>query len=450
MQNLACSVYGWKENKVRFNKEFEVLLEEYKLTQYFNVNSIEDYKLKKLALVLDNAYKTVPYYHKKFKELNLVPTDISSLELLNLLPVLTKEELRNNQDLMVSNHYKSSCLHEVHTSGTTGKALTLFKTSESISAQWAIWFRHRSRFGVNKGDLHVNFTGKQVTPTSQTSPPYWRFNAPANQYLINMQHVTNDKIVDIVKFLNSIEPSFYSGYPSILAEIARLAVDRGVKLNHNSRPSVIFCGAENVLTYQKDILEKWTGAKVTDQYGLTEGNCNLSKCEFNNYHEDFEFGHVECYEPELLPDGRKRGKVLGTSYSNLAMPLIRYLTGDIAIWASPEFKCPCGRSSAVIESIEGRIDDFIELNDGRRVMRFDYLFKGTDSVKEAQVCQYRIGEVVIKIVLRDDDFYNVKEKLQKEFSKWICRETKLKVLQVEFIEKSPSGKFKSVKSFINN
>jgi hypothetical protein len=44
----------------------------------------------------------------------------------------------------------------------------------------------------------------------------------------------------------------------------------------------------------------------------------------------------------------------------------------------------------------------------------------------------------------------MKEELQKEFSKWICSETKLKVLQVEFIEKSPSGKFKSVKSFINN
>lgn len=448
LQNIACSLYGSKEKKLRFNRDFMNLLSEYKISDFYDEAKIDSDKQSNLIKVLNNAFEFVPYYRDMFKRLNIKPSDITCFDDLTKLPVLTKEDLRFNLDNLLSEQYKKNLLNEVHTSGTTGKALTLFKPTSAISKQWAIWYRHRARFNSNYGDLHVNFTGKQVVPINQTKPPYWRYNSASNQYLINMQHITSSKIKDIIGFLNTIQPKFYSGYPSIISEVSRLALENNLSLKSECKPKYIFCGAENTLDYQKDVMQSWTGATITDQFGLTEGSCNMSRCEYGFYHEDFEFCHIECVDPEFLTDGRKRGRLVGTSFSNPAMPLIRYDTGDIAIWAPDDFQCPCGRKSSVIEKIEGRIDDTIKLYDGRRVMRFDYLFKGTTTIKEAQVCQYKEGEVVIEIVMRVGSSSDIEEELKRSFSQWICKNTRVFVKQVDAIEKSNSGKFRAVKSYL--
>ena len=448
LQNMVCSLYGWKEKRIRFSRSFFDFLNQYKNMEYWTSEQIIEYKKVNLRNTVVNAFDSVPYYRNLIPRLELTPQVISCLSDLKKLPVLSKEDVRQNQQALLSEKFDLADLQEYHTSGTTGTALTFFKTRNSIAKQWAIWYRHRARFDCDLGDLHVNFTGKKVVPASQSKPPYWRYNAAYNQYLINMPHISKSKIRAIVDFLNTIKPVFYSGYPSIIAEVARLAIDHNLFLKDECKPKYIFCGAENTLDYQKDVLELWTGAIITDQYGLTEGNCNMSRCEHGNYHEDFEFCHIECIDPELLPNGRIRGRLIGTSFSNPAMPLIRYDTGDVAVWAPEGYKCPCGRNSIVIESIEGRIDDSIKLLDGRRVMRFDYIFKGTDSIQEAQVCQYKEGEVVIKIVFRDHYSSQVEDDLKSAFSHWICSETTVIIRQVDSIEKSSSGKFRAVKSYL--
>lgn len=448
MQNVVCSIYGWKEKRNRFNKDFYYYFEYYQKSQFFDAEKIADEVHQSLRQTLVYCQNNIPYYTDIFAqfELDLKAENIAA-ELLKL-PVMTKEILRLNGAEMISRAVSENDRIELHTSGTTGKALTLFKDKAAIAKQWAIWFRHRARFEAGFGDLHVNFTGKLVVPREQVNPPFWRFNRPFNQYLINMQHINDANIKSIVEFLNSISPKFYSGYPSIIAEVARLALEHDLLLDESARPDVIFGGAENTLDYQKSNIEAWTGAVVTDQYGLTEGNCNLSRCELGLYHIDHEFGFVECVDAEALSEGRKRGRLIGTSFSNMAMPLIRYDTGDIAIWKSDDFNCPCGRKTNVIESIEGRIDDFVELNDGRRIMRFDYLFKGTDSIKEAQVCQYKLGEVVIVLVSRVGPNKKVENELTEQFKKWIADDMEVRFEYIENIPKSSSGKFKAVQSFL--
>lgn len=449
LQNIICSLYGWKEKKIRFNQKFFNYFNLYTKSEWLSEEEINSLKEKKLREVLKHSLETVPYYKNEWQKIEIDTNSSNIIEELTKLPILTKDDIRKKASDLLSSNVDRKQLLAIHTSGTTGKAITIYKHKESIANQWAIWYRHRNRFKCGINDLHVNFTGKQVVPTKQKKPPFWRFNKPLNQYLINMQHVSPEKIEIIVNFLNTIKPKFYSGYPSIMAEVARLALENNLELKDEAKPKYVFAGAENTLDDQKDVLERWTGALITDQYGLTEGNCNLSRCEYGNYHEDFEFCHIECIEPEYLPDGRKKGKLIGTAYNNDAMPLIRYDTGDIAIWKPDDFSCACGRKSTVIETIEGRIDDAVLLPDGRKIMRFDYLFKGTDSIIEAQVCQYKEKEVVIKIVIGKSHSIEVEEKLTSDFSEWYCKETKVIIEHVQEIEKTASGKFKAVKSFLN-
>ncbi|MGH8645569.1 MAG: hypothetical protein ACREX4_14370 [Gammaproteobacteria bacterium] len=51
------------------------------------------------------------------------------------------------------------------------------------------------------------------------------------------------------------------------------------------------------------------------------------------------------------------GEITATGLHNLAMPLIRYRTGDTAAWSLKT--CSCGQSFPIVERIEGRLSDGI-------------------------------------------------------------------------------------------
>lgn len=445
IQNVMCSLFGYKEANVRFNKSFQIFLNDLKQTDHASLNLIAEIKEKKLKQSLLNA-KYHPFYKDSMKDITESEIQIDPYLVLSKMPILTKDDIRNhdiesikkNGDVLIS------------TSGTSGKALTLCKDKESIAMQWAIWFRHRNRFGIKFKELSVNFTGKPIVPATQKKPPFWRFNAAQNQYFVSSQHINSENIESIVNFLNSINPIFYSGYPSILSEISRLALSKGLVLKEQSKPKVVFSGAENIFDHQKATIEQWTGANITDQYGSAEGCCNFSKCEYGYYHEDYEFCHLELDNIQNLSDKSTKGNLIATAFYNSSMPLIKYNMGDLAIFSPSDFQCPCGRNSRVIFSVEGRKDDYIVTPDGRHVMRVDYLFKDTFEVLEAQVIQEKNDEIIIKAVpISYDLIKNFEEKVIQHFREYISLDMKLRFDYVDHIEKSASGKFKAILNKLN-
>lgn len=450
MQNMGCSIYGIIESKKRFGCVFSERLSSLLISEHWDAEAIRKYQYNALKESLINAIHSVPWYLSHAREAGITDKDIlaNPLDALGKLPILKKEDIHSHWKEIIRESTSLSALTKIHTSGTTGKSLTFYKPNEAIQFQWAVWWRHRARFGCKLGDLHVNFTGKPATPLSQMHPPYWRYNRAIRQYNINMHHVTRDKIFDIVKFLNSISPRFYSGYPSIMGEVARLAVEQELELQSKAKPVVIFAGAENTLSWQKQVLEEWTGAKVTDQYGFSEGCGNASKCEYDNYHEDFEFSFLECIDAETLHDGSTRGKLICTGLANPDMPFIRYAVGDVGIFAPDNFNCPCGRKSKVIFSIDGRIEDFILTPEGRRIMRFDYLFKDSHYVREAQVCQYKEGSITVKVVRRQGYSIRDDEEIRRQVTNWISPSLQVDIEYVESLDREPNGKLRAVKSFL--
>jgi len=57
---------------------------------------LEQLQLERLQATLNRAYKNVRCYQNKFKELGVIPEDITSLADLSRLPFTTKEDLRLN------------------------------------------------------------------------------------------------------------------------------------------------------------------------------------------------------------------------------------------------------------------------------------------------------------------------------------------------------------------
>lgn len=447
LQNLACSVQGWRDTRVRYGRCFESNLASLLESERLPAADITELQNERLRSLIAHAYETVPYYRTRMRGLRLTPADIQTAADLPKLPLLTKEQVRANFDQLQSSAARSSQRVLRHTSGTTGKSLNFYSSPESIAFQWAVWWRHRSRFGLHPGDLHANFTGKLVAPAGQQHPPYWRWNWPARQALINMQHVTAAHAPAIVSFLGHHEFGFYSGYPSIVHALALTATEQGLELD--SRPRVVVTGAEPLYDFQKRDIARFTGALLTDQWGFSEGAGNASQCEHFRYHEDPEFGILECADPQSLPDGRISGKLVCTGFANRVFPFVRYEVGDTAVWEPPGYRCPCGRQSRVLASIDGRNEDFVLTPEGCRIARFDYIFKEAGHVRECQVVQKEWGVVTLRVVRRPAYGLADERLLLSEIARWISPSLIVHFEYVSEIEREPNGKFRAVKSLLN-
>ena len=440
LQNAACWYYGKKEARVRFGRAFEERLRELTDSEKWTAGEIEAYQNDKLRSLVRHAYENVPYYRERWKALKIAPEDIRSRDDLHKLPVLTKEEIRQNADRFISQKTPRRGLLSRHTSGTTGKALHFYMTADAVAFQWAVWWRHRLRFGVTPGRWHANFTGQRVVPITQRTPPYWRWNRPMRQVLINMQSLTPGKIANIVEMLNSQRLDFYCGYPSFIHMLAMNASDAGLRLS--SPPRVIFTGAENMLDFQRRDIQAFTGAILSDHYGCTEACGNASRCPEFVYHEDFEFGIMEGIE---RTPGDAAKTIVCTGFACDAFPFIRYEVGDTAIWQEGK-SCACGRNSAVLLRVEGRSDDYVVTPEGARIARLDYLFKDALNVKEAQIVQEQLGQITIRLVRRRA--YGTKDEVEirRDIKSWLSPSLAVRFEYVSEIPREQNGKFRAVLS----
>lgn len=440
-------MYGYKESRIRYSKQFYKALEFLKKSEYWDAVEIENYQNAQIRKLVQYVYKNVPYYYELFNKLNIKPDDIKNRDDIKKLPVLTKEEVTGNQRNLISTEFHTNKLIKSYTGGTTGARLELYKTSESVAYQWAVWWRHRMRYGISMNESHVNFTTKNVVPIDQLSPPFWRRDYYRMQHLIGMNQITESKVAYIVDYLSSVKTMYYTGPPSIIYAFTSLATDMELKLQNP--PKYVFYGAENMQQYQRNNIEAYTGATISDQYGATEGAGNISRCEYLRYHEDFEFGLIEYCNPIKELDGTVSYDIICTGFTNYAFPLIRYKIGDRAVLKEENNECLCGRSSRQIECIVGRIEDYIVTPEGNKIMALPVVYSTLSSIKEVQAIQYYVDEVILKIVRRNGYNSDDENYLRSEFKRLISPSLRLSFQYVDSIDREPNGKFRVIKSYIN-
>ena len=443
VQNWLVGLYSGKLEKERRGKEYNEILEFLQTTETWSAEQIRRYKEGHLSKIIEQAYHHCPYYRKKYDEAGVSPSDFTCLEDLRKFPILTKEEVRNNLEGLMADNVERKQLVHYHTSGTTGKALDFYYTKYNLRYYWAVCARYKKRFGIADHDLHLNFTGKIVVPLSQSKPPYWRFKKSQNQYMLNMQHITEGKIRDIMDFIEEKDFKFFVGYPSIMYALATLAQQKSIVVKDS--PELIFSSAEKMWDYQQEAIHSvFPRARFVQHYGFSENAGCASMCKGYHYHEDFELGHLELKDPVVDGD-LSTGILLATGFHNYAMPFIRYEVGDTLTFDNKP--CECGLQSQVIREVNGRNEDYVITPEGTRIMRFDYLFKDSKDVLECQVAQRRLGEMVIRIVRREGYHQAETEKnLLDNVRTMISPTIDVTFEYVDSIPRTKAGKFKAVVS----
>src|SRR6266446_6369739 len=220
LQHLACSVEGGRVRRSRFGRGFQKLLQEVEGRAFWSLERINTYRDERLRAFVHHCYHTVPFYRRHFQALKLAPEDIRTLDDLQKLPILTKQDVQDNYPDLVSEAVPKNQQIITHTSGTTGGGLRFATTLAASQKQWAIWWRYRRWHGLQQGTWCGSFGGRSVVPISQNRPPFWRYNYPGKQILFSAYHMSPENLDAYVCELRYRQPPWLHGYPSLLALVA--------------------------------------------------------------------------------------------------------------------------------------------------------------------------------------------------------------------------------------
>jgi phenylacetate-CoA ligase len=441
LQNALFSAWGLRARRQRFGGEFRRLLAELQESDFDDWESIRSRQTERLERMLNHAFHSVPFYRDIARYHGLRGKDFSP-EHLERLPLLHKQAVRESPARFISETIAPSQLVDIRTSGTTGSPLTIYQTKHAVRFQWAVWWRHKTRFGIKPGEPFLTF-GARIPALGSSSAVPWRENLPIRQTYLVSSLLTGRALDRTIDMIRRRRFAYYTGYPSAMYVLARVLLDRAVSLE--TPPRMVFTGSDALTPTFRRVIEMAFAAPVSDNFGSAEMCGNLSQCPEGKYHVDHELGIIELLPVEHTKDSSLR-RLVCTGLVNLAMPLIRYDLGDYGRIGN--YRCSCGRSSPVLSSVEGRTEDFIRTPDGRLVSGLNQVLEWVPELIEAQIRQTKTDSVDVLFVTKTEISDEQRSVLLRELRKRVGEELVIRLHRVEVIPRLANGKFKAVVSLV--
>ena len=422
-QNIMCSTKGWLLQRRRFGKGFFAELQKLEAGQVDPEHELSEF-LK--------GIRNVPAYAEVFKAAERDGREVR----LGDFPIINKRVVKERiKDFYNPDFHGPMFLN--HTSGTTGSGIVFPNSVAYENRQWAVWWRYREALGIKFGTWCAWFgCAHMVVPINEKKPPFWRINRPGRQVMFSPYHLTAENVGQYIGEIERRQIPWVHGYASHVRFLAKLALERGV--GPVDCVKFVTTGAENLLPdYIVDIKKVFPNAIVRQHYGQTEGVANFSQTKDGDWVIDDDFAKVEFIPYDA--SNPERCRIVGTSFSNLAFPLVRYDIGDVAIvkWVNGEAK---------VVGIEGRDNEYFIMKDGTKIstMRVYDIFKEAHNVIEAQLRIH--GDDAVEMVVVKGEKYG--ESDEKEIlalaKKYLSKALKISIGYVDKIERSASGKFRAI------
>ncbi|RMF56587.1 MAG: phenylacetate--CoA ligase family protein [Calditrichaeota bacterium] len=412
---------------------FRRFLEE---SQYWAPEMRRGWVQERLERVLWHAVKNVPYYRKTLgpyeSRFNAMVDNLDLRE----LPILTKEEIRQNYHLLQAENAAQFRPSETHTSGSTGTPTAFLLDGGSNVTHFASIWRVLNWSGYRFGNKFADLTG--YVPRNGR---LYQYDLRLNCIHLSSFNFKKENIRTYVEKLKKFDPVLIKAYPSAIDLFCRWMKE--LDLN-GYRPKAVLTCAETLLEHQRAAVQEVLQCPVFDFYNQNERAALISTCENARYHVHEEYSYVEFLNPsESAQTADSPKAIVATTLHNFAMPLIRYQTNDLATLGDQE-RCSCGRTYSTVERIIGRVEDIVVTPDGRYVGRLDAAFKYSPGVRLSQVVQETVDEITVKVVKAASFRQRDVETIERELRTRLGDEIGIRFEYVDAILPGRNGKVKFV------
>lgn len=436
VQSAMVSAYGAAWYFRRFGHHYRRKVRDLMAAERFSREQFTAIQLDALNKIFSLAARA-PYYQLKFAQAG-INAALDALDDLRRLPTLTKQTLRERpRDLLTGKPPWGTKV--IRSSGTTGTPTDIYYTRRFH--QYALAYfqaRLRSWAGITHRDRRAMFGVRKICNFEQAAPPFWRPSPIENLVYYSVYHLKPANLPYYVDHLARWKPNLIMGYPSALHLLALHLLETNRRL---SIP-VAITTSETVTPDLRRSIESAFECRLFDQYGAVESTHFVSQCQHGRYHVSPERGIIEILDGEKPARPGQIGRVVVTGLENSLQPLLRYEIGDVAYWAEDQ-DCPCGRRMPILGGIQGRYEDYCTTPDGRRVLRFDTVFKGVTSIVEAQVVQEGASRFTINVVPTAEFSAADRQKLIGNFRQHVGS-VEVEIAILDCIPRTESGKFRAV------
>ncbi len=328
--------------------------------QYRSQSEIKAFQNEKLRETIAYLAANSKFYQRLFKENDINPADIQTVEDLQRIPVTTKNDLQQyNEDFFCVD--RENVIDYVTTSGTLGTPVTVGLTDGDLDRLSYNEYLSFTTAGCTKNDVL-----QLMTTIDRRFMAGLAYFMGARELGMGVSRVGNgipelqwDTIERIGSTCGMVVPSF-------LIKLIDYAQKNGIDYRNSTFRKCV-CIGEALRSPQgeftalgKRIHELWPELQLYTTYASTEMQSSFTECEH------FCGGHVqpELIIVEFLDENNKPvaddqpGEVTITTIGVECFPLLRFKTGDVCYHFNE--KCKCGRNTTRLSSVLGRKGQMIK------------------------------------------------------------------------------------------
>lgn len=439
------------------------MLEQLRQHERWTRQQLEVHQARALQDLRQYAYERSPFYQKFHKGLTGSP--------LHELPVLTKGVLMEHFDELVTD--RSLRLEEIRAFAAQGEAGRRYKDRYWVNAtsgssghpgfflfDGGEWLHVLASFARSQewSGVHISLTHRQRMATVASISP-WHMSAQVaatvkSWWRPSLRIPASQPLSKTVDELNAWQPGVLISYASMAGILAEEQLAHRLHI----QPNVIYAASE-VLTSQtrSRVKEAW-GSAPFNQYVATETASIAAghrACRHMHFFEDLVITEVVDDQYRPVSPGEYGAKILVTTLFSRTQPLIRYeLNDSVRVSTEPH---NCGLPFAVLESIQGRVEDALTLpavSGGDILIRPLVINRIMDiaPVSGWQVIQQADQGLVVLLVgmcngLTDEV---LKDQIHKSLTQEGARVPYIRVQHVSQIPKTASGKTPLIQAYRPN
>jgi len=421
-----------------------VYLHKLKKNQWKKYDELINNQNKKIRYMVDYAYNHVPFYKELFKKENIHPTDIKNAKDLNKIPLVSKEDLKNNfPDKIMSNEFDYKRCKIWDTSGSTGIPLKIAYEKKADDFARAVLLRSYFSLGLKYFDKWCYIAPDEFKDEKEKGYFFTEKIGFISPYYISIFLPIEKKIELLKKF----KPRILESLATDLYLIARYIKENNIK---GINPEITISNGELLDDYMRNYIKNVFNVDHFDVYGCMELRRNAWECQYHEgYHIDIDSIVMQFIKDEEDVSPGEKGNIVFTGLFNYAMPLIRYDIGDVGIPSS--HMCSCGRGLPMMEILKGKLMDFILTTDGKLLSPhiFKRILMETDGIELFKLVQLNKDKIKILIVkneryLLNQASNNISSLLKQLLGQDIS-------VEIEFVDeiKRQGRKYKVIESKLN-
>lgn len=417
--NMVAPFYYCIPQSKRYGQVFNNQIRKLREQDSFGIGEMQERVNNQFLSIVQHAYKNVPYYQRLFKEKDIPINSFKDISDISKIPFLTKELLVKYREELIATNINKESLQYITTSGSTGNPVGFYVDSDSTMKEWAYTIHLWSRIGYRSDSSRLLLRGKTFW-AQKNQGRNWQYDALRRELSCNIFDFSEENLEQYCKAIEKYRPDFVHGYMSAVMILCKHIEKRVGSLRH--RFKAILAVSENVLSSQREYVERILNARVFSFYGHSERLIMAGECEYSNeYHIEPLYGYAEIVDRNgnVIKDD-SIGELVATGFCNKGMPLLRYKTGDMASW-SQKNNCKCKRPHIRLKEVHGRWKQDVLVNCDNALISLTAINMHSnifDKIIRYQFYQDTIGKIVMKILPnrnfgKDDEIKILKQLVEK-------------------------------------